>query len=79
MILYKQAINRQINKQTKTKAQMPAGMQADSGKGANKKSIKREGNYYAELFRRRRITVSFTDQEGRRGTVCHHARRPEAL
>ena len=40
MILYKQAINRQINKQTKTKAQMPAGMQADSGKGANKNQLK---------------------------------------
>ena len=39
----------------------------------------REGNYHAELFMRRRITVPFTDQEGGRGTVCHHAGGPETL
>ena len=63
MILYKYAINRQINKQ-KTKAQTPAEYKQIQVKERKQKSIKREGNYYAELFRRRRITVPFTDQEG---------------
>ncbi len=63
MILYKYAINRQINKQ-KNKSADTGRIQADSGKGANKNQLKERGNYYAELFRRRRITVPFTDQEG---------------